>query len=87
MCSTAAFFSALKRKSSPRDGRERFDLFGSLPDTIEAVDKKLNEYIDVQKRVNGFDLRYSEQFDAEEDEWRNCTEVLSSIDALMRKGW
>jgi hypothetical protein len=77
--------------------KDRFDLFGSLPDTIEdewidqveTLDEKLDEYICAQKRVNGFDIRYNTNLDAEEDEWRNCAEVLSrrSIDALMRRGW
>ena len=50
--------------------RERFDLFGSLPDTIDAEwienietrDKKLDEYIDLDSRggANGFDIRYTE---------------------------
>jgi superfamily II DNA or RNA helicase len=77
--------------------RDRFDLFGSLPDTIEdtwienieTLDEKLDEYIHTQKRVNGFDIRYNASLDAEEDEWRNCARVLSrrSIDNLMRNGW
>ena len=77
--------------------KDRFDLFGSLPDTIEdewieaieTLDEKLDEYINAQKRVNGFDIRYNNNLDAEEDEWRNCARVLSrrSIDTLMRNGW
>lgn len=77
--------------------KDRFDIFGSLPDTIEdewieqieTLDEKLDEYIDAQKRVNGFDIRYNTNLDAEEDEWRNCARVLSrrSIDTLMRNGW
>ena len=77
--------------------KDRFDLFGSLPDTIEdewieqieTLDEKLDEYINAQKRVNGFDIRYNANLDAEEDEWRNCARVLSrrSIDTLMRNGW
>jgi Helicase conserved C-terminal domain/PLD-like domain/SNF2-related domain len=77
--------------------KDRFDLFGSLPDTIEdewieqieTLDEKLDEYINAQKRVNGFDIRYNTNLDAEEDEWRNCARVLSrrSIDTLMRNGW
>ena len=77
--------------------KDRFDLFGSLPDTIEdewiehieTLDEKLDEYISAQKRVNGFDIRYNTNLDAEEDEWRNCARVLSrrSIDTLMRNGW
>ena len=77
--------------------KDRFDIFGSLPDTIEddwieqieTLDEKLDEYIDAQKRVNGFDIRYNTDLEAEEDEWRNCARVLSrrSIDTLMRNGW
>lgn len=77
--------------------RYRFDLFGSLPDTIEdtwienieILDEKLDDYINAQKRVNGFDIRYNANLDAEEDEWRNCARVLSrrSIENLMRNGW
>jgi superfamily II DNA/RNA helicase len=77
--------------------KERFDIIGSLPDTIiddwieneELIGKKMDEYIEAQKRVNGFDIRYNTSLDAREDEWRNCTQVLSrrSIDNFMRKGW
>ena len=77
--------------------KERFDILGSLPDTIiddwieneELIGEKMDEYIEAQKRVNGFDIRYNTSLDAHEDEWRNCTQVLSrrSIDNFMRKGW
>jgi hypothetical protein len=77
--------------------KDRFDLFGSLPDTIEdewidqieVLDEKLDEYINAQKRVNGFDIRYNTDLDSEEDEWRNCAKVFSrqAIDTLMRNGW
>ena len=77
--------------------KERFDIIGSLPDTImddwieneELIGKKMDECIEARKRVNGFDVRYNTRLDAREDEWRNCTRVLSrrSIDDFMRKGW
>jgi superfamily II DNA or RNA helicase len=77
--------------------KERFDIIGSLPDTIidewieneELIGQKMDEYIEAQKRVNGFDIRYNTNLDAREDEWRNCTQVLSrrGIDNFMRKGW
>lgn len=56
---------------------------------IETLDEKLDEYTDAQKRVNGFDIRYNANLDAEEDEWRNCAKVLSrrSIDSVMRNSW
>lgn len=51
--------------------RGRFDLFGLLSDTIkadwleniEALDKKLDEYIDAQRRANGFDQTSSFDLD------------------------
>ena len=77
--------------------KDRFDLFGSLPDTIEdtwidnieMLDERLDDHINAQKRMNAFDIRYNTNLDAEEDEWRNCAQVLSqrSIDTLMRNGW
>lgn len=77
--------------------KDRFDLFGSLPDTIEdewinqieTLDEKLDEFISTQQRLNGFDIRYNTNLDAEEDEWRNCAKVLSrrSLDTVMRNGW
>ncbi|MBD2231483.1 hypothetical protein [Phormidium tenue] len=50
-----------------------FDLLGSLPDTIEdewieqieTLDEKLDGYINAQKRVNGFDIRYNNDLDAD----------------------
>jgi hypothetical protein len=77
--------------------KDRFDIIGSLPDTImddwienEAlIGQKMDEYIEARKKVNGFDIRYNANLDAPEDEWRNCSQVLSrrSIDSFMRKGW
>ncbi|WP_291321133.1 phospholipase D-like domain-containing anti-phage protein [Desulfonatronospira sp.] len=77
--------------------KDRFDILGSLPDTIvdewieneELIGAKMDEYIEAQKRVNGFDIRYNSNLDAREDDWRNCTRVLSlrRIDSFMRQGW
>ena len=46
--------------------QDRYNLFGSLPDTIkdewieniEALGEKMDEYINAQHQANGFDLRY-----------------------------
>ena len=77
--------------------QDRFDLFGSLPDTIEdawiedieSLDDKMDDYISAQKRATGFDLRYNETFNTDEDTWRDCSEVLSQRDfrKLMQGGW
>lgn len=77
--------------------RDKFNLFGSLPDTIkddwiediETLDEKMNQYIDAQKRATGFDLRYNSHLSASDKDWRACSNVLSQRDfgVLMREGW
>lgn len=77
--------------------RDRYNLFGSLPDTIkdewiddiETLGQKMDEYINAQKEATGFDLRYQATAEPSEKDWRDCSEVLSRRDfaALMRAGW
>ena len=77
--------------------KDRYDLFGSLPDTIddewiedeERLAEELDKYIEAQERVNGFDLRYNEAIDTDEDAWRECVKVLSrrNLEDMMRRGW
>ena len=77
--------------------KDRFDLFGSLPDTIkdewiediEQLGELMDQYINAQKQETGFDLRYNATLRPTENDWRNCTRVLSRRDfeTLMRKGW
>ena len=77
--------------------RDRYDLFGSLPDTIkdewiddiETLGEKMDEYIDAQKKANGFDLRYTETMTPSDQDWRDCSQVLSRQDfaKLMIAGW
>jgi superfamily II DNA/RNA helicase len=77
--------------------RNRYDLFGSLPDTIkdewiediETLGEKLDQYINAQRTATGFDLRYAGTMAPPEKDWRECSEVLSQRDfaTLMRTGW
>lgn len=77
--------------------RNRYDLFGSLPDTIkdvwiddiETLGEKMDEYINAQREATGFDLRYTSTMEPPEKDWRDCAEVLSRRDlgALMRTPW
>jgi superfamily II DNA or RNA helicase len=77
--------------------RDKFNLFGSLPDTIkddwieniETLDEKMDQYIDAQKRATGFDLRYIAHLSPSDKDWRDCSNVLSQRDfgTLMREGW
>jgi superfamily II DNA/RNA helicase len=77
--------------------QNRFDLFGGLPDTIEAdwieniedLDEKMDEYINAQKQANAFELRYNNTIIPTDMDWRDCCNVLSRQDfnQLMRKAW
>jgi superfamily II DNA or RNA helicase len=77
--------------------RDRYNLFGSLPDTIkdewiediETLGEKMDEYINAQKEATGFDLRYTTTMEPTEKDWRDCSEVLSRRDftVLMSTGW
>jgi ERCC4-related helicase len=77
--------------------RNRFDLFGSLPDTIkdewiediETLGEKMDEYIDAQRNATGFDLRYNGTLRVSDNDWRDCSNVLSQRDfeMIMRTGW
>jgi superfamily II DNA/RNA helicase len=77
--------------------RDRYDLFGSVPDTIktewiddiEALGLKMDEYIDARREATGFDLRYTATMEPPDKDWRDCTEVLSRRDflVLMTTAW
>ena len=77
--------------------QDRYNLFGSLPDTIkdewiadiETMGEKMDEYIDARKQANGFDLRYTSTMEPSEKDWRDCSDVLSRRDfsELMTSGW
>ena len=77
--------------------RDRYDLFGSLPDTIrdewiediETLGEKLDEYINAQQEATGFDLRYTSTMEPPKKDWRDCAQVLSRWDfaVLMNTAW
>ena len=77
--------------------KNRYDLFGSLPDTIkdewiddiETLGEKLDDYINAQKNATGFDLRYTGTMTPPEKDWREFTEVLSQrgLVTLMTTAW
>ena len=77
--------------------RDRYNLFGSLPDTIkdewiediETLGEKMDEHINAQKEATEFDLRYTTTMAPSGKDWRDCSEVLSRRDfvELMSHGW
>jgi superfamily II DNA/RNA helicase len=72
--------------------RDKFNIFGSLPDVIEddwiedieALDAKLSEFIAQKKRANAFDLRYGSTLEPTDDRWELCARVLSRRDIIDR---
>ena len=77
--------------------RDRYNLFGSLPDIIkddwiediETLGEKMDDYINATRTATGFDLRYSTTVEPIENDWRDCSDVLSRRDLseLMNESW
>jgi len=77
--------------------RDRYDLFGSLPDTIEDewiqdiehLDEYLSQFTEKKRRANAFDLRYGETIIPEGPGWELCERVLARRDVIERlsEGW
>lgn len=77
--------------------KDRFDLFGSLPDTIEDewieniedMEEKLRQFTERKKRANAFDLRYGSTIQPEGPGWEMCEKVLGRRDVVERlsEGW
>ncbi|RLA45634.1 MAG: hypothetical protein DRR42_19180, partial [Gammaproteobacteria bacterium] len=77
--------------------KDRYDIFGGLPDTIrddwiediETLGEKMDEYIETQNTANGFDLRYNTSLQPSDKDWRDCSKVLSRRDfvSLMTESW
>jgi superfamily II DNA/RNA helicase len=77
--------------------RNRYDVFGSLPDVIEddwienieKLDQRLDEYIERRKAGNAFELRYGDTIDPDGEPWERCQNVLARRDILehLSRGW
>lgn len=77
--------------------RDRYDIFGTLPDVIEddwiedieKLDERLNEFTNRKKQANAFDLRYAADVDTNEEKWELCERVLARHDVRERllRGW
>jgi superfamily II DNA or RNA helicase len=73
--------------------KDRYDIFGGLPDTIEdewiedveKLEKMMDEYIHLrQKARNVFEMRYQRTIDPDRDRWELCSRVLSRRDVVER---
>jgi superfamily II DNA/RNA helicase len=77
--------------------RNRFDIFGTLPDVIdddwieneEQFDERLREYTERRTRANAFDLRYAGDVEPKGERWELCEKILARNDIKKRlsRGW
>ena len=77
--------------------RDRYDLFGALPDTIrdewiqniEELGEEMDRYIEQRRKATDFDIRYNGTIEPAEENWRDCARVLSrrALESLIRRGW
>lgn len=78
--------------------KDRYDISGSLPDTIEDewiegvedLDKRMDEYIHLRNQArNAFEVRYQETIDPNRERCELCSRVLARRDVLdkMSEPW
>lgn len=78
--------------------KDRYDIFGSLPDTIEDewienienLDSMMDQYIHLRKEANNaFDMRYKKTIDPDMNRWEECSRVLARRDIIdsLSKPW
>lgn len=73
--------------------KDRYDIFGGLPDTIEdewiesveKLEQMMDEYIHLRQRARDvFEVRYQETIDPDRDRWELCSRVLARRDVVDR---
>jgi superfamily II DNA or RNA helicase len=71
--------------------KDRYDIFGGLPDTIEdewienveKLDEMMDEYIHLRQRARDvFEMRYQGTIDPDKDRWELCSRVLARRDVV-----
>ena len=73
--------------------KDRYDIFGGLPDTIddewienvEHLDRMMDVYIHLRARArDAFEIQYRETVDPDKDRWELCASVLARKDVEER---
>jgi len=78
--------------------RDKYDLFGSLPDTIEddwiadvgKLGEMMDQYMHLRRQAtNAFQLRYQANVDPDKNRWELCSKVLSRQDVIdkLSEAW
>ena len=73
--------------------KDRYDIFGGLPDTIEdewiesveKLEEMMDTYIHLRQQARDvFEMRYQTTIDPDRDRWELCSKVLSRRDVVDR---
>lgn len=73
--------------------KDRYDVFGGLPDAIEddwieseeRLEEMMDQYIHLRKQARDvFEMRYQETIDPNQHRWELCSRVLARQDVLER---
>lgn len=73
--------------------KDRYDIFGGLPDTIEddwiesveKLEQMMDEYMHLRQQARDvFEMRYQETIDPDKDRWELCSRVLARRDVVDR---
>ncbi|HEY5127719.1 MAG TPA: hypothetical protein VIJ35_10570, partial [Bradyrhizobium sp.] len=77
--------------------KDRYDIFGTLPDIIEddwiddeeKFDERLREFTAKRLRANAFDMRYAADVDPKGARWELCERVLARHDVvdILSRPW
>jgi superfamily II DNA/RNA helicase len=81
-------YSVLSRRM-----KDRYDIFGGLPDTIEddwienieKLDEMMDKYMHLRKQARDvFEMRYQTTIEPDRDRWELCSKVLARRDIVDR---
>jgi superfamily II DNA/RNA helicase len=73
--------------------KDKFDIFGGLPDTIEddwieteeRMEEMMNEYVHLREKASDvFELRYKQTIDPDKNRWELCSRVLARKDVVEK---
>ena len=81
-------YAALSRRM-----KDRYDIFASLPDTIdddwiesiEHLEKMMDRYMHLREQArDAFEIRHERPVDPDKDRWERCSRVLARRDIVER---
>ena len=74
--------------------KDRYDIFGSLPDTIddewiediERLEEMMDRYMHLRRQAwDAFEIRYQDQVDPDAERWELCSRVLARRDTRVHR--